>query len=317
MRQAGDEDLSFDLIVVGHLTHDIIVTPQGRHEALGGTAAYTSAAAARLGGLVGVVAKVGRDFRPEYPRALQRLGVNLLGLRVEEGETTTFENVYDEMGNRTQRVLSVMKPIGVEDIPPPYLRAKCFHFGPIFHEVPYELIIKIHKMGILTSLDPQGYCRARGPNQAVRATRWSDAPTVLPHVDILKCDEREAEMIVGVRDPRRAAAEINRLGPKIALVTMGARGSILAFNGVVREIPAIPPGRVVDPTGAGDAYSAGFILEYLESHDPERSAIFASALASFVVEGVGLTGLPTREAVLRRLHAALGRDKAERAGFRL
>ena len=64
------------MIVLGHLTHDIIVTPDKmRQEALGGVATYTSLAAAELKAVVGVVAKVGSDFKEEYLEQLQKANI--------------------------------------------------------------------------------------------------------------------------------------------------------------------------------------------------------------------------------------------------
>ncbi|KPV62462.1 MAG: putative sugar kinase [Candidatus Bathyarchaeota archaeon BA1] len=301
--------MTFDLIVFGHLTHDIIVTSdKGIHESLGGVATYTSLTAAKLGAVVGVVTKVGMDFRDEYLEYLQKAKIDLLGLEVKMGKTTVFENSYDEWGKRTQRLLSHMEPIGSEDIPAAYFNAKCFHFGPVFHEISYDTIKLARAKRILTSLDPQGYCRERGPNHVVELRRWVEAKEVLPYVDILKCDETEAEKLTGTGDLGKAAKLIYGLGPSIVLITQGVKGSILCYEDALERVPVIPAEKLVDSTGAGDAYAAGFIVEYLRTKDPKRSALYASCVASFVVEGVGTTTLPIRGMVMKRLHAFLKRS---------
>jgi len=294
--------MAFNLIVFGHLTHDTIVTPDKRtHNALGGVAAYTSLTAAKLRAIVGIVTKVGTDFRHVYMEYLQRANINLLGLKVVMGKTTAFENAYDEKGERTQRLLSYSQRIETEDVPAAYINARCFHFGPVFHEVSYDIIKFAHEEGILTLLDPQGYCRERGPRSIVKLRGWKEAKENLHHVDILKCDETEAEKLTGTGDLNKAARIIQGFGPKIVLVTQGAKGSVLCHENEVERIPVIPAEKLVDPTGAGDAYSAGFIVEYLRTKDPKYSAFFASCVASFVVEGIGTTTLPTRGMVMRRL----------------
>jgi sugar/nucleoside kinase (ribokinase family) len=59
--------MAFDLIVFGHLTQDVIVTADKKaHKAMGGVATYASLTAAELGVVVGIVTKVGRDFKEEY-----------------------------------------------------------------------------------------------------------------------------------------------------------------------------------------------------------------------------------------------------------
>ncbi|KPV62842.1 MAG: putative sugar kinase [Candidatus Bathyarchaeota archaeon BA1] len=294
--------MTFDLIVCGHLTHDTIITSDKRaHETLGGAAAYTSLAAAKLGAIVGIATKVGTDFRDAYLEYLRRANVDLLGLKVKMGKTTAFENAYDERGKRTQRLLSYNQPIEAEDIPAAYINARCFHFGPVFHEVSYDIIKFAHEKGILTSLDPQGYCRERGPRYVVKLRGWKEAKETLPYVDILKCDETEAKKLTKTGDLNKAARVIQGFGPKIVLVTRGAKGLVLCHEDEVEKIPVIPAEKLVDPTGAGDVYSAGFIVEYLRTKDQKYSALFASCVASFVVEGIGTTTLPTREMVMRRL----------------
>ena len=299
--------MTFDIIVLGHLTHDIVITPDRiAHRALGGVATYTSLAAARLGATVGIVTKVGADFMEDYLDYLRGAGIDLSGLRVRAGKTTTFENAYDESGRRTQRILSSAGVIEVKDVPGAYFDAKCFHFGPVFHEVSRDLIRLAHEGGILTSLDPQGYCRERGADNVISLRRWRGAEEALPYVDILKCDEDEAAKIAGVSDLGKAAELISGLGPRIVLITRGRRGSVLYYKGKLKRIPTVPEERFVDSTGAGDAYAAGFIVEYLRTGKPELSAFFASCVASFVVEGIGATTLPTRDMVMRRLRAFLG-----------
>lgn len=292
----------FDLIVVGHITRDLISRAgEKTREAMGGTPTYTSIAAARLGAKVGVVSKVGNDFQSQYLDSFRNAGVDLSGLSITGGDTTVFENIYDENGKRTQRLLSCAESIEYSDIPEKYFSSKCFHFGPVYHEVSYEMIKDIYKRGILTALDAQGYCRKREKDLSIKLCAWNEMKNVLPHVNILKCDEEEAKIMTGKPNVEAAAKILNNLGSEIILITQGEKGSTLCYNRKMKKIPAIPPDKIVDLTGAGDTYIAGFIVEYLRTGDPEWSALFASGAASFVIEGLGTSVMPTREEVLRRL----------------
>ncbi len=292
----------FDLIVVGHLTYDLIVNPgKERSKALGGVVTYTAIAAARLGAKVGIVTKVGADFREKDLDCFKKANVDLKGLRVAGADTTVFENVYDEHGQRTQRLLRCAEKIEVTDVPQEYFSSRCFHFGPVFHEVSYDVIKFVHNKGILTSLDVQGYCRRRRDNLSIDLCAWEKAREVLPYVDVLKCDEAEAEMITNESDVDKAALILNDLGSKIVLITQGGKGSILCHDGEIKSIPTVSAERIVDFTGAGDTYIAGFIVEYLQTGKPEWSALFASAVASFTIEGLGTSTIPTKERVLMRL----------------
>jgi len=59
-------------------------------------------------------------------------------------------------------------------------------------------------------------------------------------------------------------------------------------------VPAYTPPHVVDPTGSGDAFAGAFVIEYLRTEDSVWSTAFASAAASFVVEGVGPSNFGAR-----------------------
>ncbi|KYH41348.1 MAG: ATP-dependent 6-phosphofructokinase [Candidatus Bathyarchaeota archaeon B63] len=76
---------------------------------------------------------------------------------------------------------------------------------------------------------------------------------------------------------------------------------MLCYDGEIKRIPAVSAEKIVDLTGAGDTYVAGFILEYLRTGKPGWSALFASGVASFTIEGLGTSTIPTREDVLTRL----------------
>jgi len=294
--------LRFDLIVVGYITRDLISKAgEAMREAMGGVSTYTSIAAANLGARVGVVSKIGEDLQSKYLDILKKAGVDLSGLSVTKSGTTIFENIYDESGKRKQRLLNYAESIEYEDIPEKYFNSRCFHFGTVYHDVSYGMIKSVHERGILTALDAQGYCRRREQDLSIRLCPWEEMENVLPRINILKCDEEEARIMTGKTNVEVAARMLNDLGSEIVLVTQGEKGSTLCHDGKVKKIPAIPPDKIVDLTGAGDTYIAGFIVEYLRTEDPEWSALFASGAASFVIEGLGASVMPSREDVLRRL----------------
>jgi len=294
--------LTLDLVVVGYLSQETIVNSKGDvFEALGGPAAYVSLAAAKLGARVGIISKVGSDFKPTYRRMLLERGVDIRGVKVAGGRTTVFRNSYDQNERRTQTILALSPAIMGSDLPSEYMTSKCFHFGPIFHEVEYDLIRTVHEKGSITSLDPQGYLRRIDGDGRVRPSTWSDVPDVMSFVDIHRSDDDEARLITGESTPVKAAEKISKMGPRIVLITMERKGSILLNEGRVIKIPLILAERFVDSTGAGDAYVAGFIVEYLATRDAVRSAIFGASTASFKVEGIGVSSLPNRAMVERRL----------------
>jgi len=294
--------LTLDLVVVGYLSQETIVNFKGEvFEALGGPAAYVSMAAAKLGAQVGIVSNVGTDFKTPYRRTLAECGVDLKGVRVSGERTTTFRNAYDQNDRRTQTILALSPAIMTSDLPSGYMTTKWFHFGPIFREIEYNLIRMVHRKGSITSLDPQGYLRRMDEEGHVMSSTWAEVQEVMPFVDVYRSDDNEARLITGESNSIKAAEKISDMGPRIVLITMERKGSILFDEGRVTKIPLILADRFVDSTGAGDAYIAGFAVEYLDTMNAVRSAIFAACTASFKIEGIGVSSLPTRAMVERRL----------------
>ncbi|MGZ5554374.1 MAG: carbohydrate kinase family protein [Candidatus Aminicenantales bacterium] len=129
---------------------------------------------------------------------------------------------------------------------------------------------------------------------------WSFLRRALPLTDVFHCNGDEAASLVGARDPVRAAAAIRKLGAKNVLVTLGGGGSVAAVGGAILRFPAFKI-RVVDPTGAGDAFSAGIMLKLhrilsrgrragdLTPADWQDILIYASACGAVCATGVGTT----------------------------
>ncbi|MFQ5879190.1 MAG: PfkB family carbohydrate kinase, partial [Dehalococcoidia bacterium] len=91
----------------------------------------------------------------------------------------------------------------------------------------------------------------------------------------------------------------------VVVYTEGHKGARLWHQGKCRLVPALPVA-AVDPTGAGDAFAAAFLVRWHESGDAWQSARFATACASFVVEAEGAQGVPTRRQIEARLAAPQG-----------
>jgi sugar/nucleoside kinase (ribokinase family) len=129
---------------------------------------------------------------------------------------------------------------------------------------------------------------------------WAFLRKVLPATDVFHCNADEALALSGERDPARAAAAIRGLGAGNVLVTLGGKGTVAAVAGSVQRLPAFKV-RVVDPTGAGDAFSAGVILktyallsrgrrpDELTGAEWTEILLYASACGAVCTTGVGTT----------------------------
>jgi ribokinase len=97
----------------------------------------------------------------------------------------------------------------------------------------------------------------------------------------------EGQLISGKTAPHDVAAALLDIAPVVAL-KLGERGCIVRTrSGDPFDQPAAPADTVLDVTGAGDAFAAAFLVEYLRSRDLHASARAATALAAQVVSRVG------------------------------
>lgn len=124
---------------------------------------------------------------------------------------------------------------------------------------------------------------------------------IIPGAAAVFPDAGEARALTGCDDPAAAASELVTVGAGAAIVTLGRDGVVVAGQGEsVARRPAIAVGEVVDVTGAGDAFAAGYLAAVaLDGDDPVAWGLAAASLAIETIETVpSELGLP---AVLARL----------------
>jgi len=277
----------FDLVTVGHLSIDRIISPKipTTEPALGGPPTYVSLAARKLDAKVSMISKVGGDFPSEYVVWLRANGVDLSGLKqVRDASTTRFLLKY-EKGERQLQLKSRAPPISAEDVPSS-LRAKAVHIAPIANELSQNVVDKLRASTDTLSLDPQGFVRRFDERGNVKLSRLVETG-ILRHIDVYKSSLSEIRAATGVTNLQLAVQKIHRYGPRTVMVTRGMKGSTLFFNQELYEIPVCKPRVVKDLTGAGDAFIGAFLAEHVRGKDPAWCACIGSAASSFVVEGVG------------------------------
>ncbi|MBO0730271.1 MAG: adenosine kinase, partial [Acidimicrobiaceae bacterium] len=113
-----------------------------------------------------------------------------------------------------------------------------------------------------------------------------DMASLLDRVDLLFANEQEACGMTGAADVDAALAELAKRCPTV-VVTLGAAGSIVAAAGEAFRVPAEPVPHVVDTTGAGDLFAAGFLYGECRGLGPEGSARLGALAAAEVVSHMG------------------------------
>ncbi|HEV8470769.1 MAG TPA: PfkB family carbohydrate kinase [Candidatus Limnocylindria bacterium] len=288
----------FDLVAIGHAARDEFEgDPEWR---IGGTAVYAAAAAARLGDRVALLTRAGPRERERLAARCAELGVELHALDSET--TTTFAFRYVD-GKRKLRLKSRARAIGAEAVPAPLRNTRSVVLASIAHELDrslFEVFADVPRV-----LAAQGYLRSWDADGSIHRREWDEADDVLGHVAVAVVSEEDIE---GDLELARGWA---RTTPVI--VTVAERGAIVLRRGREVLVPGFAVDRVVDPTGAGDAFCAGLALSLADGNDLENAARFANAVASFAVEAVGVAGLATREQVEARMRAHTPSSSASRS----
>ena len=291
----------FDVVTVGHFAIDTIHLPSLAlpKQALGGPPTYVSVAAAKLGAKVSVVSKVGEDFSNNYIEWLKNNRVDLSGLRQIKGASTTqFIIKYRKNGSRKMQLKAKAPSIIADDLSSNF-QAKAVHVAPIAGELSEETVTELRKAAGILSLDPQGFVRSFDAEGNVSLKRW-EARAVLEQANVFKSSLNELEAITRTNELTVAMRKISDYGVKVVIVTRGKRGSTLLFDGKVFNVSAYKSKCIIDPTGAGDAFSGAFLAEYVRRKDPLWCVCVGSASASFVIEGIGSERFGEREETYER-----------------
>lgn len=288
--------MQFDIIVVGHIAIDVNVLPWGIIEnALGGAPTYAGLTIAALRKKIGIVSKVGADFPEKFPPIYSKLGLDTEGILVTGENTTTFENTYDEAGNRKQVCKHVAPRISPNDIPAAYSDAQSFYVSPIANEITPDVLRAIKRESNLVMLDPQGLLREIRKDGKVKI-KSRELGEFLKHVDIVKIGKEEARALKG--GPKEVLKGLRAMGPKIAILTKGRDASIMLSDEGLVKIESMKVD-AKDLTGAGDVFGAAFLTRYVVTRDALESAKFATAAAGLKIRYKGPTGFPSEKEILR------------------
>ena len=269
-------------LAIGHFCQD--VTPNGY--TIGGGAAYSTVTARNLGLGTHAVTSVAEDFNRKNP-VLDRINVTYY----DSIETTIFDNQYDQYGKRRQMILGIGDKLQPSHIPIELQNTGIVYLCPIADEVDPELV-RCFKHSLI-GVTPQGWMRQWGSSRQVRPKRWDTAEKILSHTDILVLSDEDI-----LANPKDLDKYIQ--WTKIVVLTRGKNGAVLYENGQVIESSSYSV-KEVDPTGAGDVFAAAFLINYYDTGSSVSALNFAHCVASFAVEGRGLTAIPTLEQVKNRI----------------
>jgi sugar/nucleoside kinase (ribokinase family) len=253
----------------------------------GGAVANTGMALARLGVPVSALAAVGGDNVGKVVKDSVRQWAARDGVEViDTSRTTTSVVVVSEDGDRC--FLSAAGACDQFSLTPEQVEAeialgsRALHIGyaMILPCLDGEPLVKVmqraSQLGVLTSLDVT-YFDGRP---------WPDLLKLMPEIDVFCPSLVEACAITGETNAADAASALVRAGVrKFVAVTDGPRGALIDVVGKGREFVPAHPVKVVDTTGAGDAFIAGVLAAWYRGLPWFTAAQIGSFIASMAVSG--------------------------------
>jgi sugar/nucleoside kinase (ribokinase family) len=306
-------DVDFDLLVLGDANPDLVlrggeVQPAfGQAERIvehaqlhvGGSGAIFACGAARLGLRVAFAGVVGDDLFGSFMRSeLAERGVDITGLAVDPHRPTGVTVVLSTVEDRAM----LTAPGTVGDLrgdlidPDLLVSARHVHVSSFFLQralVPDlpDLLGEARDAGASTSLDPNW-----DPSG-----EWDGGlMDLLSSVDVFLPNAMEAMRLARISDLDEALARLRMRAP-LTVVKTGGDGAMAATTGEIVHIPGIAV-RIVDATGAGDSFDAGFLAGYLRGDPLERSLALGNACGAMSTRMMGGTeGQPTMEEALEAI----------------
>ncbi|MDE2726461.1 MAG: PfkB family carbohydrate kinase [Gemmatimonadota bacterium] len=308
--------------IIGLINHDTIFMTGGRRiQDLGGILYNTTVMADLVGDGDGLfpISRIGADCYADMRAILDpRPAVNNRGVRVSPTGTSRNRIRYDEDMEKVEQLTNHIGPIPFEQIEPFLdLDALLVNFivgddisletmAAVRDKATGLLYLDVHNLCL--GIDAEGYRRRRAPEDW---HRWIEM------FDVVQMNEVEARLLAGVAVAGDQAAgrsgrpsglldsvdefiafgrSVTVLGPSVCVITRGPLGPVTVYreNRETKAIalPSESAREVVDTTGCGDAFAAGFVVEYAATKDPVGATRLANRVASVncTVAGLPETG---------------------------
>lgn len=284
----------YALLSVGELLADLIshhvssslLDAQDFRRYQGGSPANMATNMARLGNKAALIACVGNDNIGRYlTRQIEEAGVDTQFITTDPLEPTTVVLV-----SRTAATPDFVAyrhadcHLTINQLPDSLLaQAHLFHTTcfALSRQPAQDTLVdasrRAQAVGCRVSIDAN-YAPSIWPD---RQQAWRVLTDYFAAGALVKVSEDDAERLYGERqDPERVLNDFHQMGASVICLTLGPDGSLVSYEGGQKQVRI--PGKkidVVDVTGAGDAYWAGFLTAYLDGYSPGNCAHAGAAMA--------------------------------------
>jgi sugar/nucleoside kinase (ribokinase family) len=243
----------------------------------GGTGANIAILASSLGVRTALASFVGSDFPEDFKTSLQNSGVDIRDLKeIEDYKTPTCRIMTDpennQMGIMDQGPMGVMDEFGIARYT--VENSQIIHVGtgrPRYYKRIMKLASEMKK--------PVFFDPAQEIHYVYDADSFKELLNMSGALFVNRSELATALRYLGEADENTLLDHVD-----MCIVTLGKDGSRIFLKNERIEIPAIEPDRIVDPTGAGDAYRAGFYAGLSRGMDWKTCGLLGSSAASLILE---------------------------------
>ena len=288
--------MCFDLIAIGEGMVEFHAEGGGFGDlfrrGFAGDVVNTLIHASRLGLNVALISRIGDDaFAPLLRKAWEDEGIDLSHAPTVSGDNGMYFILTDEKGEREfiyRRAGSAACGLGPDDLDGAFLGSAgtvlLSGITQAISETAEALIGAASRLPILTAYDPNYRPKLWARRGGIAAAQAAFAD-VAPHVRWIMPSYPADLVLIGADESLPAPEALRRfagLGPDAAL-KWGDQGVLLSVGGVVSHVPAAPVAKVVDSTGAGDAWNAAFLAGLAKDKLPADAAAAANAHAALTL----------------------------------
>lgn len=264
------------------------------YHSVGGNAANVAVGTATLGLQTSICTEVGDDINAHHiVETFEDAGVKTNLVHMHKGKETRYSVVLNYKGERTILSYHAEREYKLRRLP----KTKWIYYtslGKGFEKLQKELLAHLRK-------HPETRL-AMNPGSHQMAHGLPHIRKMMPHVDVLLVNKEEAIALVGKnRNIKRLFKDLHAMGAKMIVITDGDVGSY-ASNGTDIFFMKPYPIKASAKTGAGDAYTSGFLSATILGHCMEDAMMWGTANAGGVIQKVGAQeGLQTRRGIARIL----------------
>ena len=258
------------------------------HLATGGSAANTILGLANLGAATGYIGKIGEDFFGEFFR--ENLKKNNISdfLTICDLPTGVASTFITPDGERTfGTYLGAAATLKIDELKPDMFKGYAYLYIEGYMVQDHDMVLRAIQLakeaGMQICLDLASYNIVEGDKEFFTLL-------VNKYVDIVFANEEEAKAFTGC-EPEKASEILGSMC-SIAIVKMGARGSYIRKGSCVIKADSILVNDVIDTTGAGDYYAAGFLYGLTCGYALDKCGQIGSLLSGNVIQVVGTTLSP-------------------------